>query len=203
MNLYTERERQIYRYWDGQKTVCVDPAEIYSRIMSRGPELNADMQLACSKVAPAAWAAKGQSAMIGKIRDFFNIKSLAEGGLTETEIQELFGHFFAFCDNIRKQFEIVSDLSDGNITAYILGYCNWFRRMFMPKPTYLESFGFWLNRRRVLNRRASCVALGAGIAMNLVDPGMGYYRDITDGEGEAIALKGMYDAARKGTEQHG
>lgn len=44
-------------------------------------------------------------------------------------------------------------------------------------------------------RRAASVALGVGVGMGAVEPGMDYYRAITDGEGEALLMKAKQKAA--------
>ena len=36
-----------------------------------------------------------------------------------------------------------------------------------------------------------------GVALGLVDLGLDFYRAITDGEGEAIMMKGIQEATRK------
>ena len=41
------------------------------------------------------------------------------------------------------------------------------------------------------------MAIGVGIGMGSLDPGMDYYRAVTDGEGEALLAKARQDSARR------
>jgi hypothetical protein len=63
--------------------------------------------------------------------------------------------------------------------------------------SYPEYFGLWLNRKRAGYRAAGAVAYGAGAGTGFLTPGMEYYRALTDGEGEALAMKARDELARK------
>ena len=88
----------------------------------------------------------------------------------------------------KKKFEHVCDAIDA-----FGGFSNYFR----GRPSYFEFVGLWLNRDRRKYRAAEAVAFGAGIALGAIDPGMNYYRAVTDGEGEALLLKAQYDLRRQ------
>lgn len=40
------------------------------------------------------------------------------------------------------------------------------------------------------------IARGVEIGVGAVDPGLGFYRNVADGEGEALLMKARRDAAR-------
>lgn len=184
--MFFQSEKNIYSYWDGSRIVYTDPIDLYKRIMTIGPELDVDIKVARS---PSKKAMQAHDDMVKKIRELFSIKPFEQNGLTEVESKQLLDSFLIYCDVIRKQFQINVDAVDGNIFFY--------SQMIRRNPTYLEYFGFWLNRDRVMYRRTRPVALGAAIALGMVDPGLEYYRAITDGEGEALMMKGRQDAARR------
>ena len=81
----------------------------------------------------------------------------------------------------------------------LVGQLGGFRSLFGRVPTYVEYFGLWLNRKRTFFRQCGTVAYGTAIGLGLTDPGLSYYRAITDGEGEALLLKAQQDALRNQT----
>jgi hypothetical protein len=48
----------------------------------------------------------------------------------------------------------------------------------------------------MFHRKSGAVAYGVAIALCAVDPGMDYFRALTDGEGEALLMKARQDAMR-------
>ncbi len=91
------RTRAIFPYWDGQKWRTADPITIYRAIKShpdfnleRHPEMHDagddEATLICLKAA----------------RDIFGVKSLQEGGLTETETIDLLGAYFEWISDVKK-----------------------------------------------------------------------------------------------------
>ena len=90
---------------------------------------------------------------------------------------------------VKKKYQSAADLTAGNIAAYA--------SVARRKPTYVEWFGFWLNRRRTFYRRAAEVAYGAAIAMCVLDPGMDYFDANADGIGEALLLKAQHDSRKR------
>lgn len=98
-DLYRPRERLIYRYFDGRRTVAADPQVLYKRLMAVGPELSIDITVAQS---PSQDAAKASDAAVAKIRGIFGLKPLEEGGLTEIEAGNLLDHFVAYCEAVKK-----------------------------------------------------------------------------------------------------
>ncbi len=99
-DVYEPRQRQIYSYFDGQRVIKADPVVLFKRLADVGPELDVDYRVARSQSKDAR---KAHDAMVAKIYRVFNIKPLAEGGLTETEATELLDHFITFNEAIKKK----------------------------------------------------------------------------------------------------
>lgn len=97
--LYSPQERLIYSYHDGEKVVRADPAVLYRRLMDVGPELSADIAVACS---PMPVRAEATAKAEGKVRAIFGLKPFADGGLGEAEAYELLDHFAGYCDGVKK-----------------------------------------------------------------------------------------------------
>ncbi len=49
-----------------------------------------------------------------------------------------------------------------------------------------------MSRKRVRHQRSGAVSMGVAVALGLVDPGMEYFRALTDGEGEAMMLRAQH-----------
>ena len=99
MSLYTEEERLIYSYWNGEKIVKADPMVLYKKLVTIGPDLEADMLGARSKSKKAMEYHDG---VIKKLRNLFGVKSFEEGGLTEQETLSLYDHFQDYVGVIKK-----------------------------------------------------------------------------------------------------
>lgn len=197
LELYSSHERLLYSYWNGKKWVRIDPIEQYKRLMDVWPTIDSDMLAAFSPLG-SKFALRSHENMVKTMRSCFkDLDHFDQGGLTESAVIQLVGHFFKYCDTVEKQFQDICDGTDGNIAAYVMSYFPIWRRLFRPKPTYLENLGFWLNRRRLFYRKSFVVAFGVGVGLGLVDPGMSYYRAITDGEGEAKLLKAKTDSLKR------
>lgn len=97
---YRPRERLIYQYFNGREAVRADPMLLYKKLMEVGPELDIDIKVANS---PSKDANKAYESMVAKIRQVFDLKPLADGGLTETETVELLDHFIRYNESIKKK----------------------------------------------------------------------------------------------------
>ena len=53
-----------------------------------------------------------------------------------------------------------------------------------------------MNRNRLLLRQGFSTYIGVGAANNTIDPGLDFYRAISDGEGQARLFKAKVDLAR-------
>jgi hypothetical protein len=100
--VYSLSDRSIYKYFDGEKLVSVDPMVLYKKLQAVRPELNLDIKLANSVLLKWEEKSKAHNAMIKKIRDIFVLKSFEENGLTETESVELLDHFLVYCEGVKK-----------------------------------------------------------------------------------------------------
>ena len=86
----SSEQREIFRYSNGQKTVCADPAVLYRRFLKAvgGEQSLQDIdQQALSDDMELAGAA-GEK-LLGAIRDAFNLKPLDEDGNGATEPEQL------------------------------------------------------------------------------------------------------------------
>lgn len=98
-DFYHPGQRKIYRYFDGQKEVNVDPLLLYRTMMAVGPELQIDYKVSRS---PSKDASKAHEEMLAKLRNIFQVKSLNEGGLTESELVDLWDHFLIYTETVKK-----------------------------------------------------------------------------------------------------
>lgn len=98
-NVYKEKERLIYTYWDGEKVNKADPMVLYRKLVAKGPELEADMLAAKTT---SKFAVEGHMRMIATLRGVFAVKPFEEGGLTEQETLSLYDHFMDYCGVVKK-----------------------------------------------------------------------------------------------------
>ena len=97
--VYNPAERVIYSYFDGEKVVKADPMVLYRNLHDIGAVLDMDMKGARSQ---SSRAGEYHAEMIRKMRGIFAVKPLEQGGLTESETENLFWHFFEFCETVKK-----------------------------------------------------------------------------------------------------
>lgn len=99
LDVYSPRERFIYRYFDGQKEVLADPLLLYRKVMDVWPELSTMVQVAKSRSKDAKAA---DADMLRTIRELFGIHDLEHGGLTYLETIDLLDHFMTFATTVKK-----------------------------------------------------------------------------------------------------
>lgn len=102
-NVYAPAERNIYRYWAGQGAgyVDADPMVLFKRFVSVRAALAIEFKVSAlpgHKDAPAA-----HDKAVRLIREIFDLKEFAQGGLTETEAIGLLNHFVSFCESVKKK----------------------------------------------------------------------------------------------------
>ena len=189
---YTDRERKIFRFFDGKRVRAVDPIELYKRVSAKAGDIEAVQKIATSKLLKREVTNKAHDDLVRYVREIFELEAPkgldCEGCLVEAECVELLDYFYMFVGAMKKKFEPVSDLTDGNIAAYAA--------LVRRRPRYREFFGFWLCRQRVAFRRAYAVETGILAALGLADLGYGYARAVSDSEEEANVVKKMKDASR-------
>ncbi len=100
--VYHPGERAIYSYFDGAKMVRADPVVLYKGLMAVRSELAVDIKVANSTLVKAADAKEAHDRLIAKIRGIFGLKSLEEGGLTESEAYGLMDHFLVYAERVKK-----------------------------------------------------------------------------------------------------
>lgn len=107
-SLYSPKERFIYAYFDGEKTVHEDPVVLYKRLEEVRPELAIDMRVS---VSPSKDARSAHDASVRKVRTIFGLKDFSAGGLTETEVFDLFDHFWDYLDAVKKNLSLFATSS--------------------------------------------------------------------------------------------
>lgn len=99
LSLYKPSERMIYRYFDGQKNVEVDPMIIFRAVSDHKHELSVDMKVSS---LPMKGNIEAYQTLLNTIRKIFNVKPHAEGGLTEIETVALLDHWLVYEDTQKK-----------------------------------------------------------------------------------------------------
>jgi hypothetical protein len=99
----TDRQRNIFKFYDGEKLRGVDPLLVWRLIMTH-PDFNPEVHgPAFDKGDVEAW-----KIVLKCARDAFEIPPFTETGkpgLTEQELSSLFKRFLAYCDDLKKSFE--------------------------------------------------------------------------------------------------
>ena len=103
-DIYSPKERKIFSYFDGERTVKADPLALYKRVMDKGPSLSIDIAVSSSQSKDAA---KAQKELVENIRKIFNVKSLTNeiecvGTLTDTEVLNLLDMFMDYTADVKK-----------------------------------------------------------------------------------------------------
>ena len=103
-DVYSPKERKIFSYFDGEKTVKADPVALYRRVMDKGPSLSIDMSVSTSASKDAE---KAQKELVDNVRTIFNVKPLANeiectGTLTDTEVLYLLDQFMDYASDVKK-----------------------------------------------------------------------------------------------------
>lgn len=107
-DVYHPRERMIYTYFDGKKEVKVDPLILYKKVLQNRAEISINSSVANSASKDNQ---KAQEDLLQNIRDIFNLKPLAEGGLTEIETLGVLDHFLIYTETIKKNSSLLQTSS--------------------------------------------------------------------------------------------
>lgn len=102
LDLYTEDERLIFSFFDGQKVRKVDPLPLFRRYLDISTDLEADFQAFESPI-PNKFAPQAYLNAIGRLRKMFEVEPFDKGGLTEIELRRTFDEFMIFCQIIKKK----------------------------------------------------------------------------------------------------
>ena len=114
-DLYEPKEKEVFRFYNGEKMVRADPLVLYKRLMDKGPELHIDLKVSVSASKDAEVAHK---ALDRKIREVFNLSPLVDGidatnTLTETQTVELLTAFITYCGFQKKNMNTSAILPAG------------------------------------------------------------------------------------------
>ena len=99
--IYAPKERLIYKYWNGEKIVSVDPMVIAEKIDQHSITLTVDAKVAFSMSPDAP---KAYQSMLNAIREIFGVKEFQEGkgGLTRLETMGLIDQFNTWVEELKK-----------------------------------------------------------------------------------------------------
>jgi hypothetical protein len=102
---FSDKQRQIFRYWDGAKVLRADPAVILQE-MSAHPTTNFDTEPRIMRQQDTFGQEAYDSVLVG-IRDVFKLKPISEdGGLTEIETLDVWIKFQEFITGLKKTFSL-------------------------------------------------------------------------------------------------
>lgn len=101
------RQRQIFRYWDGKTYRRADPLEIL-RSFALHPTCNLDRDLQLAHAGDLA----ADNEVYRAICDVFKIPPFDLGGLTRTECYELLTSFHEWLDSVKKNTATQPTLPD-------------------------------------------------------------------------------------------
>ena len=113
-DVYSPKEKLLYKYFNGKKYLSADPIVIYKRIMEVGPSLSVDIKVARSQSKDALTA---HNKMIKTIRDIFELDP--KDGLDEASVCNLLDHFLVYCETVKKNssvFAMPSTVSEDSKT---------------------------------------------------------------------------------------
>jgi hypothetical protein len=98
---YTQGDRDIFPYWDGQRQRNGDPLAI-DRLLLTDPAFDAKLDPQISRV-PTLDGLKAAGRIVDATRKAFGIKPLEEGGLTDAECLGLFCDFNLFVRDLEER----------------------------------------------------------------------------------------------------
>lgn len=98
LDVYMPRRRILYRYSDGAKETIIDPMILYKKLSDISETLFA---LIKDSLADTSTAGESHEKAVALLRDVFQVKTYAAGGLTDMETFDLFSHFRNFCRQLQ------------------------------------------------------------------------------------------------------
>lgn len=101
LDIYNPKERFIFRYFNGEKIIPADPMRLQQKLIDKLQELSTDLKV--SNVPQYPGAEDSYQKLCANIRLIFKIKPLDQGGLTETELEELLSQFVDYCNWTKKK----------------------------------------------------------------------------------------------------
>jgi len=169
--VYHPDEVLIYSYWDGSKLVKKDPLRLYKRFLNIKPELLADLKIATSTLVKDKQAQHSHDQVIKKYYELFEVKPFdGKEGLTELAVQELFDHFITYSECVKKNGRL-PQTSQTEISPT------------SPSPTTVAE--------------NPTIQPTSGSGSTEKEQGIADWEAVTDGQGEMIYKKGLYEASMR------
>ena len=97
--LFKPKERMIFKFWDGEKIREIDPMVLYGRLGDVSTELDVAIKLSRSASKDSR---QGHREVVQLLSKIFGVKSFEEGGLTESELLDVFISFMEWVDRLKK-----------------------------------------------------------------------------------------------------
>ena len=105
LGFYQPKEREIYRYFNGTEVISADPLTLYKRVIDKADDL--DSNIKALNFPNYNGVTECHNKLVEDLRVVFGVKSVEEGGLTETEVEHLLTHFLNYCDTVKKNWSII------------------------------------------------------------------------------------------------
>jgi hypothetical protein len=101
---YGDRQKKLFKYWNGSRVVKADPLVIYKKFLEVRPDLAVNIKLARSAHKDSN---EGHDKAMAKIREVFQIPVPAnelepKGTLTHSELSGLLDSFLTYIDKLKK-----------------------------------------------------------------------------------------------------
>ena len=101
-DVYNPPERGIYSYFNGENLVKADPMLLYRRMKDRWSDMSVSFKVARSGSHIGGGYNKAQDDVIRYIREIFDLKEFANGGLTIAMCLDLLTHFRNYTETLKK-----------------------------------------------------------------------------------------------------
>lgn len=113
LDIYSPKERLIYKFFNGERMVTIDPIVLNQRVMDAWPDMSIPMKIAMSSSKAAK---QGRIDAVNKIREVFMLKPLTNGievvnTLTDVEAINLLTAFLTYCGNVKKNSPTLPTMS--------------------------------------------------------------------------------------------
>lgn len=91
-------KREVFRFWDGNAWRLADPLQSFLFLKDHHTfKIESDPQLADQGHVDAT------RRLINATREVFQVRQLAQGGLTDGEVLALMGQFVAYMEDVKKK----------------------------------------------------------------------------------------------------
>jgi hypothetical protein len=97
-----DRERFLYRYWNGEKEVAADPLVLFKQYAEIQGDLAGSIVVARSAMKDSRQEHDKAVLLVRKLFSILPFDPATGKGLTETESLDVMDHFLDFLDNVKK-----------------------------------------------------------------------------------------------------